>query len=115
MHVHFVHVFSKAISVHYVEKVSYSFIGFLYCEWSKMYWKEMWIITPWWLTFKHQHYLWNDDCDFQYLFDHMNLAFITFITVYYILTINISQSGIFHSKIFILILKEDEYTQFQKV
>jgi len=114
-HMHFVHVFSKAISLHYVEKESCSFIGFLQCEWSKMYWREMWIITPWWLTFKHQHHLWNVDCKFQYLLDHRNLAFITFITVYYILTINISQRRIFHWNMLILILKEDECSKFQTV
>lgn len=35
-------------------------------------------ITPWKLTFKHQHHLWNYGWKFQYIFDHRNLAFVTF-------------------------------------
>lgn len=67
------------------------------------------------MTFKHWYHLWNDDYKFQYFFNHRNLAFITFINVYYVLTINISQRGIFLSNTLILILKEDESSKFQTV
>lgn len=67
------------------------------------------------MTFKHWHNLWSDDCKFQYFFNHRNLAFTTFINVFYVLTINISQKEIFHSNILILILKEDDGSKFQTV